>query len=87
MKYFWEILNLTSYSCGYVGACFATVSKRLGKTRDWIAALKALALVHRRGRCIPARDTLRDSQGAHSNSWDHSAFVRACLCALFGPVA
>ncbi|EXC21521.1 Putative clathrin assembly protein [Morus notabilis] len=45
-KYILEILNLTSYSRGYVHACVAVVSKRLGKTRDWILALKALMLIH-----------------------------------------
>ncbi|PRQ33626.1 putative ANTH domain-containing protein [Rosa chinensis] len=46
-KYIREILQLTSYSQGYVHTCVSTVSKRLGKTRDWIVALKALMLVHR----------------------------------------
>ncbi|XP_077220047.1 putative clathrin assembly protein At2g25430 [Tasmannia lanceolata] len=87
-----EILNLTSYSRGYVNACIATVSKRLGKTRDWIVALKALMLVHRllmdgdpsfqneilyatrRGTRLLNMSDFRDE--AHSNSWDHSAFVR-----------
>ncbi|KAJ1410943.1 Phosphoinositide-binding clathrin adaptor, domain 2 [Sesbania bispinosa] len=46
-KYIREILNLMSYSRGYIHACVTAVSKRLGKTRDWIVALKALMLVHR----------------------------------------
>ncbi|KAK9269480.1 hypothetical protein L1049_001255 [Liquidambar formosana] len=91
-KYIREILNITSYSRGYVSACVATVSKRLGKTRDWIVALKALMLVHRlvvdgdpifkqevvyatrRGTRILNMGGFRDE--AHSNSWDHSGFVR-----------
>ncbi|MCL7043224.1 hypothetical protein MKW94_013414 [Papaver nudicaule] len=91
-KYIREILHLTSYSRGYVNACVATVSRRLGKTRDWIVALKALTLVHRllsegdpvfqqeilyatrKGTRLLNMSDFRDE--AHSNSWDHSAFVR-----------
>ncbi|XP_062149273.1 putative clathrin assembly protein At2g25430 [Alnus glutinosa] len=91
-KYIREIITLTSYSRGYVGACVATISKRLSKTRDWIVALKALMLVHRvlvdghptfeeemayatrRGMRVLNMSDFRDE--AHSNSWDHSGFVR-----------
>ena len=45
-KHIREILQLTSYSRGYVSACVHAVSKRLSKTRDWIVALKYLVLVH-----------------------------------------
>lgn len=91
-KYIREILNLTSYSRGYVSAAVSAVSKRLGKTRDWIVALKALTLIHRllsdgdplfREEFLYAtrRGTrllnLTDFRDeAHSSSWDHSAFVR-----------
>lgn len=87
-----EILNLTSSSRGYVSACIAAVSKRLGKTRDWIVALKTLMLVH---RLLADGDpsfhfeifyatrkgtrllNMSDFRDeAHSSSWDHSAFVR-----------
>ncbi|XP_044471911.1 putative clathrin assembly protein At2g25430 isoform X1 [Mangifera indica] len=91
-KYIREILNLTSYSRGYVHACVSTVSKRLGKTRDWIVALKALMLIHRLlndGDPIFQEEILYATRRgtrvlnmsdfrdeAHSSSWDHSAFVR-----------
>ncbi|KAJ9167732.1 hypothetical protein P3X46_019336 [Hevea brasiliensis] len=91
-KYIREILNLTSYSRGYVHACVAAVSKRLGKTRDWIVALKALMLIHRllnegdplfqEGILYATRRGTRllnmsdFRDEAHSSSWDHSAFVR-----------
>jgi hypothetical protein len=42
-----EILALTCYSRARVAACVASVSRRLGRTRAWPVALKALALVHR----------------------------------------
>lgn len=92
-KYAREILSITSYSRGYVSASVTTISKRLGKTRDWIVALKTLMLVHRlvidgdhvfrqeivyatrRGTRLLNLSGFRDE--AHSNSWDHSAFVRA----------
>lgn len=91
-KYIREILQLTSFSRGYVSACVVAVSKRLGKTRDWIVAVKCLMLIHRllndgdaifqqeimyatrRGTRLLNMSDFRDE--AHSNSWDHSAFVR-----------
>lgn len=91
-KYIRQILTLTSYSRAYVDACITSVSRRLGKTRDWIVALKALMLVHRlmsdgdpifqqeilyatrRGTRLLNMSDFKDE--AHSNSWDHSAFVR-----------
>ncbi|GAB2284922.1 hypothetical protein Dimus_019375 [Dionaea muscipula] len=91
-KYIRQILTLSSYSRGYVDACIMAVSRRLGKTRDWVVALKALMLVHRllsdgdpiiqqeilyatrRGTRLLNMSDFRDE--AHSNSWDHSAFVR-----------
>ncbi|MBA0719542.1 hypothetical protein Golax_007208 [Gossypium laxum] len=91
-KYIREILNLTSYSRGYVHACVSALSKRLGKTRDWIVALKALVLVHRLmndGDPVFQEEILYATRKgtrllnmsdfrdeAHSSSWDHSAFVR-----------
>uniref|UniRef100_A0A0E0JRU0 ENTH domain-containing protein n=1 Tax=Oryza punctata TaxID=4537 RepID=A0A0E0JRU0_ORYPU len=42
-----EILTLTCYSRARVAACVAAVSRRLGRTRAWAVAVKALALVHR----------------------------------------
>ncbi|KAI6680197.1 hypothetical protein NL676_034078 [Syzygium grande] len=91
-KYVRRILNLTSYSRGYVHACVSALSRRLSKTRDYIVALKSLTLIHRllndgdpifheeimyatrRGARLLNLSDFRDE--AHSNSWDHSAFVR-----------
>ncbi|KAH0463946.1 hypothetical protein IEQ34_006732 [Dendrobium chrysotoxum] len=91
-KHIREILNLSSYSRGYASACVSTVSRRLGKTRDWIVALKTLMLIHRLlNEDVPAfhhellyatrRGTrllnMSDFRDeVHSSSWDHSAFVR-----------
>ncbi|KAG5242807.1 clathrin assembly protein [Salix suchowensis] len=91
-KYYREIISLISSSRGYVNACVATISKRIRKTRDWIVALKALMLIHRvlidghpsfeeeilyatrRGIRVLNMSGFRDE--AHSNSWDHTGFVR-----------
>ncbi|CAH1428118.1 unnamed protein product [Lactuca virosa] len=91
-KYIREIIQLTSFSRGYVSACVHSVSKRLSKTRDWIVALKCLVLIHRllndgdmvfqqeimyatrKGTRLLNMADFRDE--AHSNSWDHSTFVR-----------
>lgn len=91
-KYIREILSLTSYSRGYVHACVTAVSRRLGKTRDWVVALKALILIHRllnEGDPVFQEEILYATRRgtrllnmsdfrdeAHSSSWDHSAFVR-----------
>uniref|UniRef100_A0A803NKL6 ENTH domain-containing protein n=1 Tax=Cannabis sativa TaxID=3483 RepID=A0A803NKL6_CANSA len=97
-KYIREILNLTSYSRGYVHACVTAISKRLGKTRDWIVALKALMLIHRllnEGDPLFQEEILFATRRgtrllnlsdfrdeAHSSSWDHSAFVRTYAMVL-----
>lgn len=91
-KYIREIINLTCYSRGYVGACVATVSKRLSKTHDWIVAVKALMLVHRllvdghpsfeeeivfaTRRGMRVLNMSDFRDEAHSNSWDLAGFVR-----------
>ncbi|PIN14690.1 Clathrin assembly protein AP180 [Handroanthus impetiginosus] len=91
-KYVRDILNMISYSRGYVNACVFAISKRLRKTHDWIVALKALMLVHkllndgdpvfgqemmfasRKGIRVLNMSDFRDV--SHSNSWDHSGFVK-----------
>ena len=91
-KHVRTILNFTSYSRNYIHACVSVVSKRLGKTRDWIVALKCLTLIHRvlnEGDPIFQEEILYATRRgtrllnmsdfrdeAHSSSWDHSAFVR-----------
>ncbi|KAB5514667.1 hypothetical protein DKX38_028573 [Salix brachista] len=91
-KYYREIISLISSSRGYVNACVAAISRRISKTRDWIVALKVLMLVHRvliygnslfeeallcatrNGMRVLNMSDFRDE--AHSNSWDHTGFVR-----------
>lgn len=92
-KYIREILNLTSYSKGYVDACVFAISKRGGKTHDWIVAIKVLMLVHKLlvdGSPLFGEEIMRASRKgarvlnmsdfrdeAHSYSWDHVGFVKS----------
>lgn len=91
-KYVQEILHLTSYSRGYVNFCVAGLAKRLGKTHNWIVAIKALMLIQRLLRdgdsSFEQELLLAEKRGmrllnlsnfrddSHSNAWDYSAFVR-----------
>ncbi|KAF5183058.1 Clathrin coat assembly protein [Thalictrum thalictroides] len=76
----------------HINACVATLSKRLSKTRDWIVGIKVLILINRllnegdpeflnefryatrRGTRLLNLSDFRDE--AHSNSWDHTSFIR-----------
>ncbi|KAK3436772.1 hypothetical protein EUGRSUZ_C01441 [Eucalyptus grandis] len=87
-----EILAFTAHSKAYLDTCLVLISRRLSKTRDWMVALKALLLIHRivvdghpsfedeivfasrRGMRLLNMSHFRDE--AHSNSGDHSGFVR-----------
>lgn len=91
-KHIREILGLTRYSRAHISACVATLSRRLGKTRSWAVALKALILVHRLlAEGDPAYEeevffaTRRGTRlldmsdfrdTSRSDPWDFSAFVR-----------
>ncbi|KAF7803687.1 putative clathrin assembly protein [Senna tora] len=91
-KHIKEILSLTCYSRGNIGACVATISRRLNKTRSWTVALKALILIQRLlQEGDPAYEqeiffaTRRGTRllnmsdfrdSSKSNAWEFSAFVR-----------
>eukprot|EP00250_Pteridium_aquilinum_P018707 c24176_g1_i1 orf=139-2076(-) len=91
-RYVQEILHLTSFSRGYVNACVGGLAKRLGKTHNWIVAIKALMLTHRllrEGDSSFEQELLYCSRrgmrvlnlsnfrdDSHSHAWDYSAFVR-----------
>eukprot|EP00252_Welwitschia_mirabilis_P003430 TRINITY_DN1349_c0_g1_i1.p1 TRINITY_DN1349_c0_g1~~TRINITY_DN1349_c0_g1_i1.p1 ORF type:complete len:631 (-),score=95.54 TRINITY_DN1349_c0_g1_i1:387-2279(-) len=91
-KYVYAILHLTSYSRGYVSACVYSLSKRIGKTHNWVVAIKALMLIHRLfqdGDPNFEKEVLQAMRrgqrllnladfrdDSHSNAWDYSAFVR-----------
>nr|CAB3461423.1 unnamed protein product [Digitaria exilis] len=61
-----EILALTRLSRVYVGACVASLSRRLGRTRSWAVALKSLVIVHR----------LLSSSSVSDDGGDTAAFER-----------
>ncbi|KAH0984038.1 hypothetical protein GBA52_011215 [Prunus armeniaca] len=46
-KYVQEILTLISSNKSYASSCAQAIARRIGKTRDWIVALKSLMLVLR----------------------------------------
>lgn len=91
-KYVQEILQMTACSRGYVNVCVAGLARRLGKTRNWIVALKTLMLTHRLMReGDPQFETELKHAGrrgmrmlnlshfrddSNSSAWDYSAFVR-----------
>ena len=91
-KYVQEILQMTSCSRGYVNVCVAGLARRLGKTRNWIVALKTLMVTHRLMReGDPQFETELKHAGrsgmrmlnlshfrddSNSSAWDYSAFVR-----------
>eukprot|EP00252_Welwitschia_mirabilis_P008150 TRINITY_DN1986_c0_g1_i1.p1 TRINITY_DN1986_c0_g1~~TRINITY_DN1986_c0_g1_i1.p1 ORF type:complete len:621 (-),score=124.48 TRINITY_DN1986_c0_g1_i1:317-2179(-) len=92
-KHIQEILYLTSISRGYVNACVSGIAKRLGKTHNWIVALKSIGLIHRLLRdgdpSFEYEVNYATRRGArllnlsdfrddsYSNAWDYSSFVRA----------
>uniref|UniRef100_A0A0E0L2R6 ENTH domain-containing protein n=1 Tax=Oryza punctata TaxID=4537 RepID=A0A0E0L2R6_ORYPU len=87
-----EVIALTLNSRAYVGACVASLSRRLGRTRSWAVALKTLVLVHRLlADGDPAFEqevfyaTRRGTRmlnmsdfcdRSRTDAWDFSAFVR-----------
>ncbi|KAJ8560363.1 hypothetical protein K7X08_004421 [Anisodus acutangulus] len=86
-----EILSLTAYSRANIGACVDNISRRLGKTKNWVVALKSLMLIHRllsdgdpsyeQEIFFATRQGTRllnmsEFRDSRSNSWDYSALVR-----------
>lgn len=91
-RYVDEILQLIASSKVYAVACAQVISKRIGKTRNWIVALKSLMLVL---RIFQDGDPYFPREVAHamkkgqkilnlsnfrddsnSSPWDYTAFVR-----------
>ncbi|CAN1843432.1 Clathrin coat assembly protein AP180 [Linum perenne] len=91
-RYVAEVLSLISSSKAYAAACALVISKRIGRTRNWIVALKSLLLVLRifqDGDPYFPREVLHAmKRGArilnlsgfrddsNSSPWDFTAFVR-----------
>ncbi|KAJ8749355.1 hypothetical protein K2173_018843 [Erythroxylum novogranatense] len=91
-RYVQELLGLISSNKLYAAACAQAIAKRVGKTRNWMVAVKSLMLVLRifqDGDPFFPREVLHAmKRGAkilnlstfrddsNSNPWDYTAFVR-----------
>ncbi|KAI3440898.1 ENTH domain-containing protein [Psidium guajava] len=91
-RYVDEILQLIASNKAYAATCAQLLAKRIGKTRNWIVALKSLMLVLRifqDGDPYFAREVLHTMKRGgkilnlssfrdHSNSspWEYTAYVR-----------
>lgn len=86
-----EILSLTAYSRANISACVDNISRRLGKTKNWVVALKSVMLIHRLlSDGDPSYEqeiffatrrgtrllNMSEFRDSKSNSWDYSALVR-----------
>nr|XP_016492024.1 PREDICTED: putative clathrin assembly protein At1g03050 [Nicotiana tabacum]XP_016492025.1 PREDICTED: putative clathrin assembly protein At1g03050 [Nicotiana tabacum] len=86
-----EILSLTAYSRANICACVDNISRRLGKTKNWVVALKSVMLIHRLlSDGDPSYEqeiffatrrgtrllNMSEFRDSKSNSWDYSALVR-----------
>ncbi|KAL4380210.1 clathrin coat assembly protein AP180-like [Arachis hypogaea] len=91
-RYINEIVQIVSSNKLYAAACAQAISKRIGKTRNWVVALKSLMIVLRIFQdgdvYFPKEVFLAMKQGARilnlsnfrddsgSSPWDYTAFVR-----------
>ncbi|XP_008230050.1 PREDICTED: clathrin coat assembly protein AP180 [Prunus mume] len=91
-KYVQEILTLISSNKSYASSCAQAIARRIGKTRDWIVALKSLMLVlrifqdgdpyfpievlHAMKRGAKILNLYNFRDDSNSCPWDFTAFVR-----------
>ncbi|KAK0588523.1 hypothetical protein LWI29_002016 [Acer saccharum] len=91
-RYLSEVLQLISSNKVFAASCAQAIAKRIGKTRNWIVALKSLMLVLRvfqDGDLYFPREVLHQMKKGHkilnlssfrddsnSSPWDYTAFVR-----------
>ncbi|KAL5797961.1 hypothetical protein ACOSQ2_002781 [Xanthoceras sorbifolium] len=91
-RYVNQVLQLISSNKVYAASCAQAIAKRIGKTRNWIVALKSLMLVLRifqDGDLYFPREVLHQMKKGHkilnlssfrddsnSSPWDYTAFVR-----------
>ncbi|XP_059284289.1 clathrin coat assembly protein AP180-like [Lycium ferocissimum] len=91
-RYIHEVVQLVSSNKAYAAACARAIGKRIGRTRNWIVALKSLMLVLRifqDGDPYFPREVLHSmKRGAkilnlsnfrddsNSSPWDFTAFIR-----------
>ncbi|KAI5683250.1 hypothetical protein M9H77_04478 [Catharanthus roseus] len=91
-RYVHEILQLVSSNKLYAAACARAIGKRIGRTRNWIVALKSLMLVlrifqdgdpyfprevlHAMKRGAKILNLSSFRDDSNSSPWDFTAFVR-----------
>lgn len=96
-RYINEILSLVSSNKNYASACAQSIGKRIGKTKNWIVALKSLMIILRifqDGDPYFPREVLHVMKGgsrilnlsgfrddSSSSPWEYTTFVR--LTALY----
>ncbi|KAG4969361.1 hypothetical protein JHK82_035045 [Glycine max] len=87
-----EILNIVSSNKVYAAACAHYIGKRIGKTRNWVVALKCLMIVlrifqdgdpyfprevfHAMKRGAKILNLSNFKDNSNSSSWDYTAFIR-----------
>ncbi|KAL9319535.1 hypothetical protein ACSQ67_011374 [Phaseolus vulgaris] len=91
-RYVNEILNIVSSNKVYAAACAHCIGKRIGKTRNWVVALKCLIIVlrifqdgdpyfprevlHAMKRGAKILNLSAFKDDSNSSPWDYTAFIR-----------
>ncbi|KAJ8554564.1 hypothetical protein K7X08_025242 [Anisodus acutangulus] len=91
-RYINEIVQLVSSNKAYAAACARAIGKRIGRTRNWIVALKSLMLVlrifqdgdpyfprevlHAMKRGAKILNLSNFRDDSNSSPWDFTAFIR-----------
>ncbi|XP_041992149.1 clathrin coat assembly protein AP180-like [Salvia splendens] len=91
-KYAYEVLRLVSSNKIHAAACARAIGKRIGRTRNWIVALKSLMLVlrifqdgdpyfprevlHAMRRGAKILNLSSFRDDSNSSPWDYTSFVR-----------
>jgi hypothetical protein len=91
-RYVHEIVNMVSSNKAYAAACAQCIGKRIGKTRNWVVALKSLMIVlrifqdgdpyfprevfHSMKRGAKILNLSSFKDDSNSSPWDYTAFIR-----------
>ncbi|XP_047940257.1 clathrin coat assembly protein AP180-like [Salvia hispanica] len=91
-KYAYEVIRLVASNKIHAAACARAISKRIGRTRNWVVALKSLMLVlrifqdgdpyfprevlHAMKRGAKILNLSSFRDDSNSSPWDYTAFVR-----------
>ncbi|PHT76355.1 hypothetical protein T459_19877 [Capsicum annuum] len=91
-RYIHEVVQLVSSNKAYAAACARAIGKRIGRTRNWIVALKSLMLVlrifqdgdpyfprevlHAMKRGTKILNLSNFRDDSNSSPWDFTAFIR-----------